>query len=84
MNYKTICKFGDELHDAGLTPFDLVSWVFLLDLLEATKSLPGLDMDVRYKLHEEILAATKRKADFLDSENGTDFYNQILRSFENV
>ena len=67
-----------EVKRAQLTPFDLLSWEVLLQLRTAHDANTFLDLDVMFKLVEEIDAALLRKATALDDLRQTDFYSKQL------
>lgn len=74
---------NDRLAAEGLEPFDLVGWVYLLDLVRATRDpLGGLDIDVRHSSHGLIVAAARRKAAALDAAQGrkSTFHADVLAS----
>lgn len=66
-------EFAAQLAEAGLTPFDLCSWETLLCLTERTGALT-----IMSTVHQEVEAATRRKAEVLDAERETDFYTKLL------
>jgi hypothetical protein len=71
------------LEAEGLTPFDLLSWTTLLDLLSGTANLMGgIDIDVRHGVRSEIEAAARRKSVALDSHpNANGFHAKVLKEF---
>jgi hypothetical protein len=70
---------GTIIVKEGVTPLDLMNWIFLLDLEIATRDIHGVDLEVRATMRDEIERALVRKALALDAEAGSDFHRSILR-----
>jgi hypothetical protein len=66
-----------------LTPFDLLSWTTLLNLLSCTEDpLAGIDINVQASVRAEIITAAKHKAKALDAQPGADgFHAKMLARF---
>lgn len=77
-----ITKINKELQEINITPFDLMSWEFLLELEAETSSNKFLDLDMKFALRKEIINALHRKAKVLDECQNTDFYSKILTRVE--
>ena len=73
-----------QILDAEGTPFDDLSWHCLLFLLKCTNNCePWMGLGFTTNVNNEIKQAAKRKANELDKEHNTDFYNKILKGFSN-
>ncbi len=59
------------LEKNGMTPFDLVSWVWLLDFNERSKDFNGLDLSIHVEFRKQVVLALVRKAKALDVCDGT-------------
>jgi len=76
---KPIIKAAEE---AGFTPFDLLSWPFLLESkTEINNESCFLDLNLRIGLRDAIDTALKRKAAMLDEMHKSDFHQGMLKTF---
>lgn len=66
------------LEKNGMTPFDLLSWVWLLDFNERSKEFNGLDLSIHAGIRKEIVLALVRKAKALDACEGVTFRMELL------
>lgn len=78
MKIQTVRESVKELSEKGLTPLDLFSWVYLLDLHARYKSFEGIDLDIHYGMQMDIENALWRKAKMLDEEKKTTFHEDML------
>ncbi len=66
----------------GISPFDLLTWEALLDLVGSLGPEGGVDIHLHYELRKQIEEAARRKADYLDKQSKSDFYSKVLATFE--
>ncbi len=78
MEIETVRKKVAELDSAGLTPLDLFSWVYLLDLHARYKTFEGIDLDIHHRMQQDITDALRRKAAMLDVHGKTTFHRDLL------
>ncbi len=62
----------------GMTPFDLLSWVWLLDFNERSKEFNGIDLNIHIDMRKDIVLALVRKAKALDAHDGTTSHMELL------
>jgi len=71
--------FVTALEAKKMTPFDLLSWLTLLQLEVGTKQLT-IDLNAHDQLRSEIVKALVRKAAALDTKNSSTFHMDMARS----
>jgi len=77
---KKVKEAGTVLQDQGLTPFDLITWEYLLELkVEIDSSSSFIDLGLQDILRNEVVDALKRKATALDEQQSTTFYSNMVR-----
>lgn len=70
-------KAAQALKDLDVSPLDLFTMAYLLNLEAETSKFRGIDIDVHYGLREEIVKSLKRKAE-LESSEGQSFYKELI------
>jgi len=72
-------NFVTALEAKKMTPFDLLSWLTLLQLEEGTKRLT-IDLTAHHQLRSEIVKALLRKAAALDAKHNNTFHMDMVRA----
>ncbi len=80
---KKVREIAKIVQEAGLTPFDLIDWIYLLQLEAKTEKFENfIDLDVHFALREEVLLALQRKAEMLDAHHDTDFHRSMIKRLD--
>jgi hypothetical protein len=75
---KKVRDCGDYIYRKGVTPFDLISWTYLIEMIDELSEAKLNNFAIQHELFKEVSAALYRKAKALDQEQNTDFYTKFL------
>lgn len=77
----SIAKAIDVLNELGITPLDLLSWLYLLDLEVRTRTFSGMDLHIHHELRKEVVKALMRKAEMCE-RNGNTLGKEIIAGLD--